>query len=621
MNDQPRFYQQDTLENLVTHIGTERDKSTHNRYMLALLDKGQLDNAYRGDWISRKVVNIPAEDSTRQWRAWQAEKKQITAIENEERRLGVQAKVCDAMIKARLYGGAAIVIGANGDEASTELRPDSVRQGSVKFLHVVTRYDLAPKEIERNPLSPYFGEPKEYTYSAQNEGTKTLHPSRVVRFCGADLPDLTLSADGWGDSVLQSIDDAIKQVASASANVAVMLAEAKVDVIKVPRLMQSLSQADYKALLLERFSLANVAKSVVNTLLLDSEETWERISNDFTTLPEVLRTYLLIASGAADIPATRLLGQSAQGLNATGESDVRNYYDRISSDQNTRLAPRLARLDDLLVRSALGAFPAEVHYRWNPLWQLSENERADVAIKKANAHKVDVDANLISPEALRIARENQLIEDGFYPGFEQALEEGEELDEENEQVNEQFAEAQAAAAGETDPVGEGEGDELELEDALPARTLYVRRQLLNASDLLTWAREQGFDKLLPAEELHVTVTFSRVPVDWMKMGEAYPQGDGDLVVQAGGPRVVERLGPKGAVVLCFASTRLAWRHEDMVRAGCSWDFDDYMPHVTFTYEPGEVDPRKVEPYRGPLVFGPEIFEEVNEGWADKVRHE
>jgi uncharacterized protein len=38
-----------------------------------------------------------------------------------------------------------------------------------------------------------------------------------------------------------------------------------------------------------------------------------------------------IVSGAADIPVTRLLGQSPAGMNATGTSDMKNYHDRIQS--------------------------------------------------------------------------------------------------------------------------------------------------------------------------------------------------------------------------------------------------------------------------------------------------
>ena len=47
----------------------------------------------------------------------------------------------------------------------------------------------------------------------------------------------------------------------------------------------------------------------------------------------------------------------------------------------------------------------------------------------------------------------------------------------------------------------------------------------------------------------------------------------------------------------------------------SFDFEQYQPHVTVTYaKPEGLDLATVEPFRGKLEFGPEIFEEVTEGW-------
>ena len=68
-------------------------------------------------------------------------------------------------------------------------------------------------------------------------------------------------------------------------------------------------------------------------------------------LPEMVRTFLQVAAGAADIPVTRLLGQSPTGLSATGESDTRNYYDMIAARQELDLRPQLERLDRLILRS------------------------------------------------------------------------------------------------------------------------------------------------------------------------------------------------------------------------------------------------------------------------------
>jgi len=132
----------------------------------------------------------------------------------------------------------------------------------------------------------------------------------------------------------------------------------------------------------------------------------------------------MMAAGAADIPSTRLFGREPTGMSATGESDIRNYYDRVASDQKVRLTPLLKPLDEILIRHTFGDRDEAIHYDWNPLWQESNKEKADNEFKIAQAHKIDADNGLINPDALRQGRENYLIESGLmYPGLDQALDE------------------------------------------------------------------------------------------------------------------------------------------------------------------------------------------------------
>jgi hypothetical protein len=80
----------DTLTNLVAGLFSGKDKLAHDRFGLVPQDRGQLDAAYRGDWLARKVIDVPPFDMTREWRRWHADPAQIAAIEAEEARLGVQ---------------------------------------------------------------------------------------------------------------------------------------------------------------------------------------------------------------------------------------------------------------------------------------------------------------------------------------------------------------------------------------------------------------------------------------------------------------------------------------------------------------------------------------------------
>lgn len=407
----------DTLINLIAGLSTAKDKLAHDRFGLVLQDRGQLDAAYRGDWIARKVIDVPPFDMTREWRRWHAAPEQIAAIEAEEARLGVQRKVARALRLARLYGGAALVLGAGDGDPGQPLPP--LGRGALRYLHVMHRWEIAPGEIDRDVLSPGFGEPGWYQVASAGQRGVRLHPSRVVRLPGAELPDGT-GTDGWGDSVLQAVMDAIRHAGLAAQGVATLIHEAKLDVIRVPRLTQSLAQADYAKRLVERFTLANTMKGLVNALVIDKEEEWDRKQLSFAQLPEIMQQYLQIAAGAADIPATRLLGQAPAGLNATGESDIRNYYDRIAAEQRVTLGPALRRLDEALILSALGTRPPEIYSEWAPLWQLGAGEAAAIGKTKAETSALYAASRLIPPEVLARAVRNQVVEDGLYPGIEAA---------------------------------------------------------------------------------------------------------------------------------------------------------------------------------------------------------
>ncbi len=151
------------------------------------------------------------------------------------------------------------------------------------------------------------------------------------------------------------------------------------------------------------------------------------------------------------------------------------------------------------------------------------------------------------------------------------------------------------------------------------RTLYVKRRLTNADDFIAWANENGFEKTLAASDIHVTIAYSKEPVDWSEAEDSF---DSCLIPhsseQLDGSRSVEPLGDKGAVVLRFQSVELRKRWHQFRHIGASWDFPDYKPHVTITYDGADVDLSQVEPYDGPLEFGPEEFAEVEENWQPKT---
>ena len=145
------------------------------------------------------------------------------------------------------------------------------------------------------------------------------------------------------------------------------------------------------------------------------------------------------------------------------------------------------------------------------------------------------------------------------------------------------------------------------------KTLYVSRPLINGTDLVKWAKSVGFDKTLQPQDMHVTIAFSRKPVDW---GLLAPETNN--MRNSSSTRRITPLGDKGAIVLKFESNILQNRWAEFIESGCSWDYPSYQPHVSITYD-GDKNRDYGIPYDGKLVFGPEKFTEVVEDWDKKVK--
>lgn len=590
--------------------------------------------AFMSSGLLRKTITIPAEDRVREWRDWQADKDTIGKIEAEERRLGVVAKVKQAEVLRGIGGGALILITA-GDH-STALDPAAIRTGGLIAINVVSRWQLQGKDFVRDLASPLFGMPQMFEVSG--DGSKQdIHPSRVICFRGDPLPAGAAVSEEeafWGDSRLLRVFREVQNADNAQLWFAELVKKAKLLRIGIPDL-DSMDQ-DRVA---KRVALIAEGESVLNATVFrsgaGSDDVGETINDYQVTwagIPAMMDAFDQRVAAVADIPFTRLMGRSPAGMNSTGQHDTDNWNRAVASGQNLELRPCLDQLDPVLLRSA-GVDPSGKTWKFAPLWTPTEKEEAETfktameAIEKVQA------TNAIPDRAFAEGFQNWLEEREYIPGLGAAL--AKVPEDERFGVNpdpdgsDPSAITQSGSGVEGgDPTSrQAPGASVEAEprrraanDAKPI-PLYVQRKLLNADELIRWAKAQGFKSTLDASDMHVTVLYSRTPVDPIKMGTTWADNEkGELTVKPGGPRAVEKLG-ESAVVLLFASDDLSWRHRGMVEAGASHDYDEYQPHVTLTYEAGDVDLDAIKPFTGALRFGPELFEPLDLDWKSKITEE
>lgn len=117
----------------------------------------------------------------------------------------------------------------------------------------------------------------------------------------------------------------------------------------------------------------------------------------------------------------------------------------------------------------------------------------------------------------------------------------------------------------------------------------------------------------PASKMHTTVLYSRTPVDFPVKTDVNETVGRDVQFH-----VFNTRDGKRALVLKIKSDYLTSRHELGNELGASYDFPDYIPHITLSYDVGDkmfsTKPFKLEKE---LVIDTEYYEDLDLNWQDK----
>jgi hypothetical protein len=187
------------------------------------------------------------------------------------------------------------------------------------------------------------------------------------------------------------------------------MSDASQGIFKVQGLMSILAGGQKDALQ-TRMQLVDMSRSVARAILVDADggEDFRRESTSFTDIQSMLDKFMLRLASAAEIPVTILMGQSPAGMNATGDSDFRWFYDTVKSAQESELRPQLERLIRLIFLSKDGPTKGQEPDGWalnfRPLWQSTPKEQAELEKLVAEKDKIYLDTGVVTPEEIALSR-------------------------------------------------------------------------------------------------------------------------------------------------------------------------------------------------------------------------
>lgn len=415
-----KILKKDGWQNLMTGAGLVATHKAENSnfYLETLLTDAEISDLYRGEGIAKKIVDIPAKDMTRAGFSIDGDPDNL--VSKSLNRIGFKKAMKDALRWSRLYGGSLVVMGIDdgrkGDGKlilSSPLNEENIQK--ISFFRVYDKRQISweTTDIDEDASSTNYGKPKLYTVQPYNESTKDqgfkVHHSRVVRFIGEDLPETEArEKQGWGDSVLQSVYTRVRGFAGALISTEAILDEFIIGILTINNLQDLVSTEQGTTALQTRLNQIDMSKHILNTMLVDKEEEFTRLSATVNGIKDILEFLKDCLSAVSGIPQVKLFGEQSKGIGSTASGSIRLYYDDIADQQDEKLRSQEERIVSLLIKSSEFKAKKQVPDTWqlkfNSLWQMNETDLATARHLTAKQDEIYIKNGVLSPKEIAKSR-------------------------------------------------------------------------------------------------------------------------------------------------------------------------------------------------------------------------
>lgn len=380
-----------------------------------------LAEKYQYNGLFSKIIDRPAEEACKHGLDYNVSDSELAAyLDDALDRLDWEEKATAAIRWARLFGGAIIVMLLDDGRGLEEpVNWQDIR--SVEELRVYERAVVQPDpEVYRSGTAEYFD------ISSTYGGTFRVHRSRCLIFKNGTLPEYGTAQQYyyWGLPEYIRIKRDLSIALRTHTNAANMIEKSVQPVYKQRGLQSMLAGPNGDDMELKRLQVLDASRGMMNTIAIDMEgEEYDFKTFQMSGTKEILDSACNLLSAVTCIPQTILFGRSPAGENATGESDLENYYNFVEGIQKRMLKKNVRTLIKAIVQAgiydgSIAENPGIIKPSFPPLWSLTETERAQVDLvraqtEQANAQTVQMymDMQIIGPEEVRqaLAKNGKLI--------------------------------------------------------------------------------------------------------------------------------------------------------------------------------------------------------------------
>ena len=476
-----RPYNADGYVNMMTKYGTSKDASEQYVYQREpVVPDELLTTYYEGNGLFAKIIDAPAEEALKHGFHLDGinDQKIEDFYRNALDELDWEETATTGLRWARLFGGSIAVMLINDGRGLEEpLNWRSIK--SIDDIRVYDRSLIRPdyaSMFSYDPDDPFgtrgsrLGMPEWYDVYSRY-GNFRVHDSRVLTFQNGLLPENTSNTEYqlWGMPEYVKIKRALRDVEVSHGTAPKLLDRSVQAIYKMKDLANELATEDGEEVILKRLQVIDMARSWLNSIAIDSEgEDYSFRQFTFTGASEIINATCNFLSALTSIPQTVLFGRSPAGMNATGTSDLENWYSYVERYQKRLIRKNLRYLLSIIFQAGLRNGEIDeippINIVFEPLWTLSEQEQATLEATKAQAQATRaataatyVNMGAVDPSEIR----KNLAKTGEFD-IEEVFE-----DESDEEFNEIMEKLEAARQAQQDPMDAAvptEPDEGGMED-------------------------------------------------------------------------------------------------------------------------------------------------------------
>lgn len=575
--------------NTTTGVGTfARDKSTRYELRHERLSPDAGETYWAADGVGAKIVERLVSDALRPGHDIEltprtgkrkrdrdlADQLEGRLIELDTQRAqdGARSAIASLLCEARAIGGAALL--PRFEDFTPLEEPLDRARARGKRIQCLTILDAR----ELTPFRWSMGGPQrgvevwnacERSDGGYVEPFLLVHRSRVLRSHGdvtTSVPRYQPTHPGWpGQSCFVRVVEYLKRYCGSNAAGGALLEDFAQMIYTIEGLSATRGKADLFDVLMKRLQLIELSRSVVRGVALDKGESAQRVTTNLTGFSDVQDQLAIALCSASDYPATVLLGRSPAGLNATGESDLKLYDQRVDGYRGSDVGPVLMGLYRwLLVEAGQDPSAWDLKIHWRDIRQPSIKEKMDARLVRAQIDEIEIRSQITAAGEVAASRHG-----GDEYSFETVLfDVPEEGDDEVAVVNPAAAQPGTVAGAPAAPTGPEPLNGAQLASYLLVLEGYnkwtiTRTQALGMlqegflMDAATAALRLGPESERPPQPVEVA------PVPTAPPAPVAPKADAERTIGA----LVAKLAKGGKCASCDATEGLEVDHVE----GRDWD--------------------------------------------------